>query len=258
MANAGDELYRLMHDEDKIDIPKSKTRKQKKKDTEGGHMKKPTFQGNNDLKVTDGFHRYPEVCSPSQIKNPDTGEMEDCHENIAANGRTMECIEKLVAWREEVYGPITDRYPTEQQCKAKHDKVKAAAEDMFKTFDRAFDTAIPYMHAALHCKNILKRDTVDCSAESLEHENKMAKFRGQFASKWRPSEREDAQQFRTSGAGLCGRVALDETEAEYGDLPISDDHRRALLEVRKRKTADLTQEQQDQKQKRKFGQLRPS
>ena len=67
--------YRLMHDEDKIDIPKSKTRKQKKKDTEGDHMKKPTFQGNNDLKVTDGFHRYLEVCSPSQIKNPDTGEM---------------------------------------------------------------------------------------------------------------------------------------------------------------------------------------
>ena len=57
MANAGDELYRLMHDEDKIDIPKSKTRKQKKKDTEGGHMKKPTFQGNNDPKVTDGFRR---------------------------------------------------------------------------------------------------------------------------------------------------------------------------------------------------------
>ena len=51
---------------------------------------------------------------------------------------------------------------------------------------------------------------------------------------------------------------VDEAEAEYGDLPISDDHRHALLEVRKRKTADLTQEQQDQKQKRKFGQLRPS
>ena len=51
--------------------------------------------------------------------------MEDCHENTAANGRTMECIEKLVAWREEVYDPnsVTDRYPTEQQCKTKHDKV---------------------------------------------------------------------------------------------------------------------------------------
>ena len=46
-----------------------------------------TFQVN-------GFHRYLELCSLSQIKNPDTGEMEDCHENIAANGRTMECIEK--------------------------------------------------------------------------------------------------------------------------------------------------------------------
>ena len=52
-------------------------------------LKKPTFQGNNDLKVTDGFHRYLEVRSLSQMKNPDTGEMEDCHENITANGRTM-------------------------------------------------------------------------------------------------------------------------------------------------------------------------
>ena len=100
------------------------------------------------------------------------------------------------------------------------------------------------MNAALHCENMLKRDPVDCSAEGLDHEDKIAKFRGQFASKWRPSEREDAQQFITAGAGLRGRVALDEAEAEYGDLPISDDHRHALLEVRKRKTADLTQEQQ--------------
>ena len=98
-------------------------------------MKKPTFQGNNDLKVTDGFHRYLEVCSPSQIKNPDTGEMEDCHENIAANGRTMECIEKLVAWREAVYDPIVDKYPTKQQLKIKYDKVKAASEAMFRTFE---------------------------------------------------------------------------------------------------------------------------
>ena len=51
--------------------------------------------------------------------------MEDCHEKIPANGRTMECIEKLVVWREEVHDPIliTDRYPTEQQCQTKHDKV---------------------------------------------------------------------------------------------------------------------------------------
>mgnify|MGYP001147843811 CR=1 FL=1 len=219
-------------------------------------MKKPTFQGNNDLKVTDGFHRYLEVCSPSQIKNPDTGEMEDCHENIAANGRTMECIEKLVAWREAVYDPIVDKYPTKQQLKIKYDKVKAASEAMFRTFERVFDTAIPYMHAALHCENMLKRDPLDCSAEGLEHENKQAKFRAQFASKWRPSNREDAQQFSTAAAGLRGRVALEEAEAEYGDLPISDDHKRALLEIRKRKTADLTDEQKEKKKQRKKGQMR--
>ena len=94
---------------------------------------------------------------------------------------------------------------------------------------------------------MLKRDPLDCSAEGLEHENKQAKFRAQFASKWRPSNREDAQQFSTAASGLRGRVVLEEAEAEYGDLPISDDHKRALLEIRKRKTADLTDEHKENK-----------
>ena len=103
---------------------------------------------------------------------------------------------------------------------------------------------------------MLKRDPLDCSAEGPEHENKQAKVRAQFASKWRPSNREDAQQFSTAASGLRGRVVLEEAEAEYGDLPISDDHKRALLEIRKRKTADLTDEHKENKKQRKKGQMR--
>ena len=111
------------------------------------------------------------------------------------------------------------------------------------------------MHVALHCENMLKRDPLDCSAAGPEHENKQAKVRAQFASKWRPSNREDAQQFSTAASGLRGRVALEEAEAEYGDgdLPISDDHKRALLEIRKQKTADLTDEQKKNTKTEKEG-----
>ena len=71
-----------------------------------------------------------------------------------------------------------------------------------------------------------------------------------------PSNREDAQQFSTAASGLSGSVVLEEAEAEYGDLPISDDHKRALLEIRKRKTADLTDEHKENKKQRKKGQMR--
>ena len=71
-----------------------------------------------------------------------------------------------------------------------------------------------------------------------------------------PSNREDAQQFSTAASGLRGRVVLEEAEAEHGDLPISDDHKRALLEIHKRKTADVTDEQKEEKQQRKKGQMR--
>ena len=103
---------------------------------------------------------------------------------------------------------------------------------------------------------MLKRDPLDCSAKGPEHENKQAKVRAQFASKWRPSNREDAQQFSTAASGFRGRVVLEEAEAEHGDLPISDDHKRALLEIHKRKTADVTDEQKEEKQQRKKGQMR--
>jgi hypothetical protein len=91
---------------------------------------------------------------------------------------------------------------------------------------------------------MLKRDPLDCSAEGLEHEDKQAKFRAQFASKWRPSHREDrCEQFvqycscRSAAWSCC----VEEAEVKYGDLPILDDQKRALLEIcKQRKTAYFT------------------
>ena len=252
----GDKLYRLMHDEHKIDIPKSKTRKQKKTDQEGDFMKKQSFQGANDLILTDHLREYIEVVSPSQVMNKQTRVMEDCHSNIAANGRALECLEKLVAWRTAVYTPLNDRYPSKAQLTRKHRIVKAAATAMFTTFERVFDTAIPYMHASLHCENYLKRDPLDCSAESLEHRNKRHKDGGKRASKWKPSSREDAVQFSTSAAVLRSEIALEKAVEIRGQLPSTLTERRAVAVERSRRTLDLTEAEKQERSKRKKGQLR--
>jgi hypothetical protein len=141
------------------------------------------------------------------------------------------CIEKLVvAWREAVYGPVVDKYPTKQQLKARYDKVQSEGSFSFRSHALNLRT-IRHHHSVRAC-------IAELTAEGHKHENKQVKFRAMFASKWRPNNREDAQQLGTAAAAGLGRVALCVGGGRGCVLSTETEVRYSLLEIRKRKTED--------------------
>lgn len=133
--------------------------------------------------------------------------------------------------------------------------VLAEPVEMHKMFEQSYDTAIPYMHMALHCENMVNRDPLTCTAEHLEHTNKSAKADGKLTSGWRPSDRPDAAQFSVSGSVLTKRCGLEAAACEVCPLPLTDTEKRRLRGERKRKTTDLTAADVAKLKKRKHGQL---
>jgi hypothetical protein len=217
----------------KIDMRKSKCKKRKRKDTDSSFRKKPHFIGNNDVKMMENFKDVLNVVSPEELKDAQ-GVTRPVKSNIDRNVEVMRVVHSWSRWRNAVYDPLVDKFPTKQQLKGKHDRVKKAATDMYRAVLRGFDGhAIPYMHELLHCEGWLQRDVLDRSGESMEHKNKKLKADGKLTGHHIPSVKNAAQSVAKSvlQAGAALDAALDGVE-----LPSTVCEKRRIKENRKYKT----------------------
>ena len=89
--------------------------------------------------------------------------------------KSVNVLLHLIDWRNAVYNRIGCPFPSQDQLKAKHERVSRKANALYEAWTTAYEKATPYLHAICHNEAYLHCDVVDRSAEALEHLNKIMK-----------------------------------------------------------------------------------
>ena len=177
------------------------------------------------------MHKFLKIVSPRKVDGTKN------KPNMKSNKKVIKAAESWITWRNAMYKPVVSKYPTTQQLKRKHDEVAPAAKALFEDLKSAFDNHVtPYMHHMLHTENLLKRDVLDRSGESLEHKNKKFKGFGVHTSHQLPSAENRCRA--VCGTVLQRQSAYDECTALF-TLPPSRHEIRREREQRKAQTVYL-------------------
>ena len=151
--------------------------------------------------------------------------------------KSVDCLSKLIDWRNAVYKRIGTPFPSQEQLEQKFEDVSRKANSLYNTWVSARDKATPYVHAILHNTAYLKCDVVDRSAEALEHLNKIMKSitkRGlkRYTSLQKEKEQRakadaegrDHRGLHKAGSGTCHHALVTSVSRAHWDATIPARH----------------------------------